>query len=154
MRIFRVQVSFLPLFPFLTSLDLEVLSLPMFDMDDQPTHPNYLIRQATDTYESSSISLVTLPSLGVLYLSDGSCEVKDELTLLSSIPRSPQGKYFVKYRPAANQHSKRSLLLTFLLFTVLSDTDIFDTFRIRGIDGITGQSSLEIANISLIVKVR
>jgi hypothetical protein len=90
-----------------TCPDLEVLSLPLFDIDDQPTHPNYLIRMAANVSQSSSINLVTLPSFGVLYLSDGTCEAKDELTLLSSIPRSANGKYLVKYRPAANQHSKR-----------------------------------------------
>jgi hypothetical protein len=66
-----------------------------------------LKQQISNTYQPSSLLLLSLPKSGVLYLSDGGCDAKDVLPLSSKIPRNSAGTYSVKYRPTANKHSKR-----------------------------------------------
>ena len=88
-------------------IDLQSISLPLYDIDDLPSHPNYQINVGKHSYQSSKIQIVTLPKRGVLYLQNSQCGSTDVLNVHHQIIRNSQNEYNVKFRPFANLHSTR-----------------------------------------------
>lgn len=116
------------------SSQLALLNLSVFDFDDQPVCPNFILNLLHPP--SALVSSFPNPELCLLYREDGS-EVNSMSPVVPS--NTTTGTIKLRIRPAKNKFSP-----------VLSNIP-FCTFSFYALDGITGFQSLRLANVSVFV---
>lgn len=116
----------------MVSSELQSISLPSYDLDDQPICPNYNISVGP----TMKVFVVQLPVNGTLYFMNGtelSCSNND---CFINVPYNQAAdSYPLRFRPPLNVYSERG--------------EIISNFSFIAVDGITGSRSVEIATLSV-----
>lgn len=134
----------------MVSSELQSISLPSYDLDDQPICPNYNISVGP----TMKVFVVQLPVNGTLYFMNGtelSCSNND---CFINVPYNQAAdSYPLRFRPPLNVYSERyAIYYSLSLFNAFRG-EIISNFSFIAVDGITGSRSVEIATLSVNVSV-